>query len=200
MLMGEIFRDFFVDIGYLNKANAMSGVVVALFEMGAVIGNTISGKLTDHFKHYDHQIQIGVLLSAIVVSGLSVAYHFRCIVAVYILVTLFGILVCSSYVQHFETVYQQFYPLNTSFLASLLRLSRSAGYLALSQACRFIQNKYEGSSVLITIAVLLFCSFLNSLFIKPAYRRLEANSLSTNAVNIGEKSSSEEELLIPATQ
>ena len=202
MLMGEIFRDFFVDIGYLNKANAMSGVVVALFEMGAVIGNTISGKLTDHFKNYDHQIQIGVLLSAIVVSGLSVAYHFRCVVTVCILVTLFGILVCSSNVQHFETIYQHFFPTETSFLAALLALSRSAGYLALSQACRFIQNKYKGSSVLITIAVLLFCSFLNSLFIKPAYRRLEANSLSTNAVNMNDRGSTEDEdeLLIPATQ
>jgi len=181
MLMGEIFRSFFTKLGYLSNANAMSGAVLILFEIGAFFGSFLSGKIVDRYKNYQQQIQIALLLTVFVGIANSVSFHFRCVPAVFVCSILYGFLLNIPYVQYFEITFQHMYPLDNALLSVIICLSRSFGTVIITESNRLILNNYGGIAVFISIIIVLILSFLNSLFLNPKYKRLEASLACTTS-------------------
>ena len=175
VLMGQILRNLFIYLGYVESYTSMSGFVLICIECGCIVGGSISAKLVNRFKNYHKQISMSLFSFVLSAVALLLGYYFKILVIVFIFSVLFGIFLCSLITPLYEVVFQQFYPADSGILSIIIRILYSLGSMCLGIIGRQIFNFFnEGISVLIFIVILLVLSFIVSLFLKPSYNRLAA--------------------------
>ena len=145
-----------------------------------MLGSIASGTIVNRYKNNHFQVMVATLLSCTSTVTFSLVYYFRILLALFILNAAYGFLICVQLVQLYEIAYQHLYPTKTCFIAVLLRLVNSYGSLIITQICRCLLKKFDGSTVFITISILYnyrILSFFVSIFVNPSYKRLEVSSL-----------------------
>ena len=183
VLMAEVFRKFFLELGFTNSYNSMSGSVLVCYESGSVLGSILSGKIVDNFKNYHQQVSIVLACSVISVVSLLLGYHFGNSFVVFLFNFTYGISIGYLPTPLFEIVFQHFYPVETGVLSLIIRILSSLSGLCFGETSRLIANWFgDGMAVLIYLIAILSISFTISLFLKPNYNRLAANRNSESAM------------------
>ena len=183
VLMAEVFRKFFLELGFTNSYNSMSGSVLVCYESGSVLGSILSGKIVDNFKNYHQQVSIILACSVISVVSLLLGYHFGNSVVVFLFSFMYGISIGYLSTPLYEIVFQHFYPVETGVLSLMIRILYSIAAICFGETSRLIANWFgDGMAVLLYLIAILSISFTISLFLKPNYNRLAANRNSESAM------------------
>ena len=177
VFMGEILRSFFIDKGYIASYNSMSGWVLICLEIGSIFGSIIIAKLVDRYKNYRKMVIVFALGLLFFQICLLLGYYFGSTAVLFVVNIAIGTCVYCSFLPLYEIVLQHFYPADSGLLSLMIRIPLSLGSMFAGLAARMILNYFKKSSaVLIFMIILSFLSFITSLFLKPNYNRLNANT------------------------
>ena len=157
-----------------QKAGVISSHVMAFYSVGSTIGNIVSGKLLDRFKHYTLQASSGAAFSFVFCLLVLLGCYLRNLVVICFGMALLGFSSRISMIPLVDSILQHNYPLNPLFLTNWLGLLRNLQGIAIVQAGRFLYNHYGAAAVLILQAAIIFFSFLLSVCIKPELNRFKA--------------------------
>jgi len=177
VFMGEILRKLFIELGYQNKYNALSGLALLCYVIGTILGSVLSGKLVDNFKNYHQQISIALASGTLSMIFILLGYYFNITALVFVFHVIFGI--CLGYLSTpcYEIIFQHFYPADSGILSLMIRISYSLATLILGESPRLILIWFPGGiAVIVYIIIFYLLSFVMSLFLKPNYNRLAANN------------------------
>ena len=179
VFMGEVLRNFFIEWGYKNSYNSMSGLVLMCFEGGYIAGSILSGKFVDHFKNYHQQISIVLGCGVLSTVSLVLGYYFGSVAILFVTHAIFGICVGYLSTPLYETVFQHFYPADSGVLSIMIGTVCSLPTLLFGEIPRLIANLLPRKiAVLIYLIFQQSLSFAISLLLKPNYKRLAANQIS----------------------
>ena len=173
-LIGQVLREFFIELGYVGTANIMSGYVFVVLDIGSILGEAASGQLVNYNKNYKTLSSTFLLVWIASTVGKTVSYFFRSIAGVFVFSALFGFFQSFYLIPLRELTYQHLYPTKPGFVDLLTRFMATPGSIIISLTFRFIFDKFGGLGVLVYHCAIVFVAFFISLWLKPRYRRLEA--------------------------
>ena len=179
LFMSELMRPIFG--GYFrSNPDEISSYLVILYEVGAIVGSIISGQIMNRMKNYVLLVRIGFLMTIVCTVGLILSYYFKQIPFIFICNSLLGL--CASFIFSpiFEFSTQYTYPRPTDFVLSCLAFGFRPLVILLSELFRLVLNDLDGFSVLVFYSLSFACGLFLAVFLKPQYRRLEAESNATD--------------------
>ena len=175
LFMSELMRPIF-GVYFHSNPDKISSYLVILYEVGAIVGSIISGQIMNRMKNYVLLVRIGFLMTIVCTVGLILSYHFKQIPFIFICNSLLGL--CSSFIFSpiFEISTQHTYPRPTDFVLSCLVFGFRPLAILLSELFRLVLNYLGGFYVLVFYSLSFACGLFLAVFLKPQYRRLEAES------------------------
>ena len=172
MFLSETLRPIFQSFSF--NANVVSSYLIVGFEIAAIISTFVSGLLTDRIKNYVLLLRVGVLYCVVCWIGLIVGYHFHNTAAIFAANILSGAGSGLLYTPIYELSTQHTYPRKPEFIGSCLIWGYNVIYVVEIELNRLLLDKFGGLISLIYVAVILCVFLVFTLFLRPEYRRLEA--------------------------
>ena len=172
LFLGEVVRPIFQSM--YSNADQISSYLVVAFELAAIIGTFVSGKLVDHFKNYLLVLRVYFVYCVTSWIGCIVGYYFRSVPGIFATVIMSGVGNGLIFTPIFELSTQHTYPRNPQFVGASLIAGTHIVFLLEVELNRLVLDKVGGLSSLIYMAVLFCISLGLSVILKPKYRRLEA--------------------------
>jgi len=159
--MAEVLRELFEELNKNSSYNLLSGLVLMGYEGGCILGSVLSGKVIGRFKNYHQQVSTVLALLLTSMISLILGYYFKSIVVVCVFNFLLGVFVGYLAIPLYEIVFQNFFPMDISILAIMIRILFAFGILLLGETPRIVLNFFPGGiSVLIYMSILLTLSKL----------------------------------------
>ena len=185
LLLSDIVRAVFLNDEFYTNADAMSGHVLVLFEMGCLLGSIFSGKLVDYFKRHSLILFVYLFLCSVSMIGLAAARYYVSIPATIVFNILLGISICSCYVPIYDMLLEHTYPKNPVFIMSLFAVECLPATILFGEAAVLLLQYVSGTAVLVFMCLFVFLCLFLSIFLKPDYRRQKASkSKLTNGFEI----------------
>ena len=185
--VGEVLREFFEKLGNSNSANAHSSYVLVAFEIGGVVGSLLSGKITSRYQNYHIQISIGILFCILTLICVFIGYYLLISVVVYVFVGLYGVFLMIYYTPMLDIVYQHFFPEDSGILTAILFMVSSIITLIFTRIIKLFMSVFGNNALFIYMLIILFFSFIVSLFLKPNYARLKAGTNDYDVIDNSER-------------
>ena len=179
LFMSELMRPIF-GVYFHSNPDKISSYLIILYEVGAIVGSIISGQIMNRMKNYVLLVRIGFLMTIVCTIGLTLSYYFKQIPFIFICNSLLGL--CSSFIfsPMYEISTQHTYPRPTDFVLSCLVFGFRPLVILLLELFRLVMNHLGGFCLLIFYLLSFACGLFLVVFLKPQYRRLEAELNATD--------------------
>ena len=174
LFTSELMRPIFGGYFYSNP-DEISSYLVILYEAGAIVGSIISGQIMNRMKNYAELVRIGFLMTIVCTVGLILSYYFKHIPFIFISNILVALSSCFIFSPMYEISTQHTYPRPTDFVLSSLIFGFRPLVILLSELYRLVLSYLGGLSLLVFYLLSYACGLLLAVFLKPKYRRLEAD-------------------------
>ena len=174
LFLSEIFRPVFRSFFSSSDVDKMNSYLIIGFEISGALGSVISGLFVNRIKNYVLLLRVFLMCCFICWIGVIIGYHFYSIPATFVANILSGLSCGCLYTPIFELATQHTYPRNPMFVTSSLLWSFNVIFVVMVELNRLLLDKLGGLSSLVYIAVVLCISLFLTVFLKPMYRRLEA--------------------------
>ena len=119
VLMGQILHDILDYRNYTVQINAISGYALVFYEVGGIVGSSLSGKAVDLIKKHKMVMVFCMVLNVLSVIGLIVGRHFYSVITVMVCNTILGFSLCLCDIPIYDIILQQTHPKNPAFVILL---------------------------------------------------------------------------------
>ena len=172
LFLSEILRPIF-QAYFSADADKISSYLIVGFEVAAIVGTVVSGRLVDHIKNYLLLLRVYFVGCIACWVGFIVAFHFHSVPAIFVTMILSGVGCGLLFSPLYEMSTQHTYPRKPEFIGSCLVSGGNIIVVLVFELNRLVLDGLGGLSSLIYMAVILFICFLLTVFLKPKYHRLE---------------------------
>ena len=172
--MGQILHDILDYRNYTVQINAISGYALVFYEVGGIVGSSLSGKAVDLIKKHKMVMVFCMVLNVLSVIGLIVGRHFYSVITVMVCNTILGFSLCLCDIPIYDIILQQTHPKNSAFVILLFVGESKTLVIIFGLAGRLFYKFINETAALTFLSLLLFLSLCVSLVVKPKYNRTEA--------------------------
>jgi len=193
IMMSEMMREL-VEKDLLSiNADRFGGYLLAVYSVGAVVGILATGKIMDFCKHYSILSNIGSVLFFISTLAFILAFWYANLPGLFVSNFINGFGSKGLMVVLYEIATQHTYPMDETFVSTLLTICRGPVGVFTGEIGRVLFNSFGSLSVLVFQSTAAFLTTVMTAFLSPKCLRL---AVSTNVVDYVPENNSESESLL----
>ena len=169
------------------SSNAIAGLIMTCYCIGAASGNLISGKLLDKYKKYYIQSIIGSTCLTIAMVGVALSFVYKVATTCFIGYVFNGVSTRICLIAIMDSIMQHTYPENELFITSWVVFFQNIAAVLIVELGRKIFERFFTIGVLSYLCVVSFATIIVTILCKPSTKRLDAerseNSNETTPLN-----------------